>query len=61
MEYSKQLIQKAKGKPCQICYKAITEIEADACEFECTRTQSRREVFIHSKCWSRHYGMKVLP
>ena len=38
MEYTKQLIQKAKGKPCKICYEMITESEADGQEFLATKT-----------------------
>lgn len=51
MEYTKQLINKAKGKRCKICLEYITESEADNCEFQYTHTSGRREVFVHTKCW----------
>lgn len=51
MEYTKQLINKAKGKRCNICLEYITESGADNCEFQYTQTSGRREVFVHTKCW----------
>lgn len=53
MEHSKQLIKKAKGKLCKICMEYITETEADNCEFEYSLNSSRREVFVHSRCWEK--------
>lgn len=50
MEYSKQLIAKAKNKRCDICLEYITEEEADNCEFQYSQTSSRREIFVHTKC-----------
>lgn len=60
MEYSKQLIQKAKYKLCRICYKPIEENDADTCEFQYSVTGSRKEVFVHNKCWNRACGKKVV-
>lgn len=61
MDYDKRLIQKAKGKPCRICYQIITETEADNCEFHYSKTTNRKDKFIHTKCWKNLYGKKVQP
>lgn len=61
MEYTKQLITKAIGKPCNICNTTITDDEAKACEFKYTLTNRRKDIFIHNKCWNGEHGRKVLP
>jgi hypothetical protein len=38
MEYTKQLIDKAKHSRCRICQNEITEAEADKAEFQATQT-----------------------
>lgn len=50
MEYSKQLIAKAKNNRCKICHEYISEQEADKCDFQYSQAGSRREVFVHTKC-----------
>jgi hypothetical protein len=38
MEYTKQLITKAKGSLCKICFEHISESEAEAQEFQAVKT-----------------------
>ena len=61
MEYTKQLINKAVGRTCEICNTVITENQAGSCEFQYSKTANRRELFIHTKCWNELYGKKALP
>ena len=51
MDYSKQLIDKAKGSRCKICQEYITESEAANQEFQSTKTNRGGYNFIHSRCW----------
>lgn len=53
MEYTKQLIEKAKGKSCKICQEHISESEADACEFQAVKTSRGWYCFIHTRCLER--------
>jgi hypothetical protein len=56
MEYDKKLITKASNKRCDICGEYITETEANNCEFQYSRTSSRRDIFVHIKCWIKSWG-----
>jgi hypothetical protein len=38
MEYNKQLINKAKGSLCKICFEHITDSEAENQEFQSSKT-----------------------
>jgi hypothetical protein len=38
MDYTPQLIEKAKGSLCRICQNEITESEAEKAEFQATQT-----------------------
>lgn len=53
MKYTPQLIQKAKGKPCKICYEYISESEADGQEFIAVKTSRGNYNFVHAKCWNK--------
>lgn len=50
MEYTKQLIDKAKGSRCKICQEHISEAEADNQEFQATKTSRGGYCFVHSRC-----------
>jgi len=48
--YTPQLINKAKGKLCNICDKYITDSEAEGKVFCYIKTRRSNEVFVHTKC-----------
>ena len=52
LKITKQLCNKAVGKPCQICREVITEDEAAAGKLQATQTH-RGYCFVHSRCWER--------
>lgn len=52
MDYDKKLISNARRSRCRICHEYITEQEADACEFQATKTSSGYN-FVHSRCWDK--------
>jgi hypothetical protein len=54
MEYNKQLINKAKGSLCKICFEHITDSEADNQEFQSSKTSRGGYIFVHSRCWDRN-------
>lgn len=56
MKYTRQLIEKAEDKKCDICDQSITASEAAGEEFEYSKTKRKNEVFVHKKCWRRLYG-----
>lgn len=56
MEYSKQLISKATNHICDICKEPITEAEAHKCEFQYSHTSSKRDIFVHIRCWIKLWG-----
>lgn len=56
MKYTRQLIEKAQERKCDICYQGITAAEAEKNEFEYPKTKRKNEVFVHKKCWRRLYG-----
>lgn len=60
MEYTKQLIDKAKGSRCKICQEYITEEEAAACEFQANKTTRGSFAFVHNKCLKGEREVKLV-
>ncbi|MDF2906815.1 MAG: hypothetical protein K0R34_2136 [Herbinix sp.] len=56
MEYDKKLILKAVNKRCDICKNFITEEEANNCELHYSKASSKRDIFVHIKCWIESWG-----
>lgn len=55
MDYTKSLINSAKGKLCDICKEYISELEADDSEFHYTKTSAKHDVFVH-----KNVGIKLM-
>lgn len=54
MKYTPQLITKAKGSLCKICYEYISESEADNQEFQVSKTnRGGGYCFVHTRCWKK--------
>ena len=53
--YKPELIRKAIGKQCAICYRYITEEEANNKEFDYSQRKNKYEVFVHKRCWNNTY------
>lgn len=56
MEYTKSLINLAKGKRCDICKDIISDLQAENNEFHYTKTRAKHDVFVHKNCWSKANG-----
>jgi hypothetical protein len=59
MEYTNQLIAKAKHSRCRICLEYITEPEADNQEFQAAKTSRGGYNFVHTRCWMKEYKEAV--
>lgn len=53
--YTSALIEKAKGKHCNVCTGYITDSEAESRDFSYSKTKRGSEIFIHNHCWKRVY------
>jgi len=48
----------AQNKPCDICGQYITESEAASEDFYYSKTQRKRDIFVHKHCWNSTYRVK---
>lgn len=53
--YTRQLIEKAKEKKCDICDQSFSDEEAKNKEFHYSKTKRKSDIFIHKSCWDKMY------
>lgn len=53
--YTPGLIKRAVGKQCAICYRYISEEEANNKEFDYSQRKNKHEIFVHMRCWNKAY------